>query len=380
MMKGDIEMEDVKNINSMTIYIKIWIFLQFSFLSFSCNHSVDDPAFGEPLVSTGIRSSPVMEVKVVPAIREAFKTTIYAQGNLQTLRKMELLWNAEGYITELNVQDGEEVGKDHLLARLSIDRLEEELIQARINLEKAALIREDMRIMRMVDTVDSDPEKLRNIDLHSGFRQAEFDIERIEKQILRQRIMAPFHGVLYDVENEIGSFVIPGKPFAKILDHQNYQVEFKVLESDMGKLRTGQPVEIRSLTGQFPSFETKIRQILPVVDEQGMVRIMTSDRRNPGSFYDGMKVRVLVVHSIPDQVVIPREAVVIRSGEKVVFVYNPDTGRVEWRYIKTGLENETSMTVLEGIEDGEKVVIEGNLNLNHDAAVSIIESESSIED
>jgi len=80
-----------------------------------------------------------------------------------------------------------------------------------------------------------------------------------------------------------------------------------------------------------------------------------------------MNVKVLVGNSVPAQLVVPKEAVVIRQGKQVVFTY--EDGHAKWHYVKTGYENSREYTIEEGLEEGAQVIITNNLNLGHDAEV-----------
>jgi membrane fusion protein (multidrug efflux system) len=83
-----------------------------------------------------------------------------------------------------------------------------------------------------------------------------------------------------------------------------------------------------------------------------------------------MNVRVILEQRIPDQVIIPRSALVLRSGREVVFTYEPNEQLAKWKYVTIAYENEDQLAVSEGIEAGDLVIYEGNLNLAHDAEVT----------
>ena len=109
----------------------------------------------------------------------------------------------------------------------------------------------------------------------------------------------------------------------------------------------------------------------PLVDENGMVRIKA---RVNGSnkLFDGMNVRVGVKRSVGEQLVIPKTAVVLRSGKQVVFTLKE--GKAMWNYVHTGLENMEEYTITDGLEEGMEVITTGNVNLAHEAPVRVIKN------
>ena len=315
--------------------------------------------------------NPVMEVSISEARQGDFRTTIQADGHLRANGKMELVWNASGYVIQVEVTEGESIQEGDILARLGTEQLEKELEQARINLETARLRREDLLISGRLDSSDLAEDKLRNINLLSGFTQAQYDVNGIQSQMEEQLIRAPHSGIIYDIQQMEGAAVSPGTAFGNLIDNQSFRVEFEILESELGKVRTGQSLEVHPLAGQFSPFRSTIHRIIPIVNPQGLVTILAKARGSTSSYYDGMKVRVLVERTIADQTIVPRDALVIRSGRQVVFTYDSTSGLAKWQYVSTGLENETSVTITEGINPGDLVITEGNLNLSHDAEVMV---------
>ncbi|MEL6135270.1 MAG: efflux RND transporter periplasmic adaptor subunit, partial [Bacteroidota bacterium] len=80
-------------------------------------------------------------------------------------------------------------------------------------------------------------------------------------------------------------------------------------------------------------------------------------------------VRVVVTEGIPDQLIIPKTAVVQRQGKQVVFCWRNDTAL--WHYVKVGAENEDRFTITEGLSETDIVITSGNLNLAHQSQVQI---------
>jgi multidrug efflux pump subunit AcrA (membrane-fusion protein) len=76
-----------------------------------------------------------------------------------------------------------------------------------------------------------------------------------------------------------------------------------------------------------------------------------------------------------DKLIVPQEAILVRSGRKLVFVV--ENGLAKWRYVQIGLENENYAEILpganpgEGLNEREMVITEGHFTLAHDARVTI---------
>jgi hypothetical protein len=112
-----------------------------------------------------------------------------------------------------------------------------------------------------------------------------------------------------------------------------------------------------------------VTEINPAIDKNGMVRVKAVIS-NPGNkLFEGMNIRVKLQRSLGKQLVIPKEALVLRTNKKVVFIYND--GMAKWVYVQTGLENSTGYVITEGLSEGDSVIYEGNINLAHETPVVI---------
>jgi len=80
-----------------------------------------------------------------------------------------------------------------------------------------------------------------------------------------------------------------------------------------------------------------------------------------------MNVKVLIKKPVPDRLVVPKEALVIRQGKDVIFV-RQDSLAI-WKYVTIEFENSTSISVKEGLEPGDLVIVSGNINLAHETIV-----------
>ena len=96
-----------------------------------------------------------------------------------------------------------------------------------------------------------------------------------------------------------------------------------------------------------------------------------------GKLFSGMNVRISVRRFLGNQLVIPKTAVVLRSGKQVVFTL--EKGKAQWNYVQTGLENADSCIVsnkedkgvTDGLIEGDMVIVSGNVNLAHEAPVKV---------
>ena len=120
------------------------------------------------------------------------------------------------------------------------------------------------------------------------------------------------------------------------------------------------------------SFKGKTKAISPIINPEDKTCTVVIEVDNPQEqIKPGMHAEVEIPAEIyKDILLIPQEAVLVR-GRKLAFAV--EEGLAKWRYIQVGLENEDYAEVLEGVEEGELVIIEGHFTLAHDAKVKVVQ-------
>jgi membrane fusion protein (multidrug efflux system) len=148
-----------------------------------------------------------------------------------------------------------------------------------------------------------------------------------------------------------------------------------VLESG-GLLAAGRG---RRVFAAFPGeeFLGRVATINPQVDRDTRTAKVTVTVPNPrGRILPGMYARVaLEARKFPDRILVPRAAVLERDRRTMLFAFEGDgnTGVAKWRYVTTGLANDSLVEIVpnptpEMVRPGERVLVDGRY-LIHDARV-----------
>jgi hypothetical protein len=101
----------------------------------------------------------------------------------------------------------------------------------------------------------------------------------------------------------------------------------------------------------------------------------------------GMYANCLIEGEVlPNRLLIPRKALLVRNERKLVFTVvetlhatspqglatSPDlTPKAQWCYVTTGVENEDWIEIIEGINIGDLLIIDGHYTLSHNASVKV---------
>jgi RND family efflux transporter MFP subunit len=207
----------------------------------------------------------------------------------------------------------------------------------------------------------------------ASLTQAEIDAEIARMKLEKTKIKAPFSGAITNIRVSPQEFIIMGSELFMLVDIHKIKVEAKVLESEIGKIKEGQEVDLRFSAYPDKIFKGKVKAISPVVHpEYKTCRVIIYFPNPKKEIKPGMLAEVRIAAEIyRDRVLIPQEAVLVRGGRKLVFAV--EEGLAKWRYIEVGVENEHFVEVLDGVVEGEMVITEGHFTLAHDMRVEVVQ-------
>jgi RND family efflux transporter MFP subunit len=192
--------------------------------------------------------------------------------------------------------------------------------------------------------------------------------EQARLNLSQTKLTAPFSGVVTNWKVNDGDRLNSGEEIGLLHDNSTFVVKVEVPETDLPYVKAGLPATIRLLAYPDTTFQGSIAAITPYVNEKGMVPVSIKLPRNT-FLMPGMKVRADLLSPMGEQLLVPKEAIVIRSGREVVFTV--EDGLAKWNYVQTGRENGKQVEVLEGIENGMMAIVSNNIQLAHDAPVVV---------
>ena len=314
----------------------------------------------------------VFELQLSPFIRE-----IVSNGKLQAKRRARISLPFAETLVAVDVANGQQVSAGQMLARICTNQLERRLVQARLAVDEAEVNLRDLLLGRgytLPDSSSMPAETWRLATMQSGYTRARNEVRTIKDDIARSTIRAPFAGVVANLEVKPYEMSNPGHPLCVVIDNSQFVVNFPVMENELPMATPGNHVSVSTFANPDVSFNGTITQVNPVVDEHGRVQVTATLAGNK-ELLEGMNVNVHVSSTVPNQMVVPRQAVVYRDNLTVLFKYAE--GKAEWTYVNIIDQNSTHLSVVPNpdrvasLTPGDTVVINGNMNLSHAAPVKI---------
>jgi len=360
-------------------YINITFFFLIV-VAFSCqspDKTVENPAIVKVsnIAPTKPTSKIATKIKKQSTQKKALNISTITTGILAPQQQTTLHLKSTGTIQQLPIQEGQLIQKGNLIAALDDEALQLALGQRTLEMDDAIGNKKDLLIANggeaEIDTSVS-AERLDLILTLSGMRRALHGIKQAQFQIDQAKIYAPFSGVIADIKVKQYQQGNTGQEICRLLNPNTFEAEFQLTEAEALRINIGQRVKVIPLAVPEKSFAANISVINPIVNEQGLVTVRAKLKNTKRHrLLEGMHVRVQIERKILNQLVIPKTALVLRSGKSVVFTYEETTGLAKWNYVTVAYENETEMAISEGLTEGDLVIYEGNMNLSHDAEVMV---------
>ena len=356
------------------------------------------------------RPKPV-EVVVKPVDRGTVERTVAntRAGTVKACRRAKLSPSVGGQIAKLSIREGDTVKEGDLLleiwnrdlvAEVQLAQSETEAVRARA---RAALLkaevsqREANRLVKLRDTGAASEEKTDKAltdarALRADYEAAEASVLMSEARIgvvkanlARTRLIAPFDGVVAEINGELSEFVTPSPigiatpPVVDLIDNTCFYITAPIDEVDVPKIAPGMTARVSLDAFGDRSFPGKVRRIAPyVLDREKQARTvdvevqftMPEDIRKMLAGYSADVEIILDVRQ--NTLRIPTAAVL---DENRVFVYLPGDKVIKARTFKSGISNWYYTEVISGLKPDELLVINVDGAGMKDNAAAVISKE-----
>ena len=366
------------------------------------------------------RSKPIPPEKIVTIERGDIARSVVARGKIEPLSKVEVKSKANGIIMFLLADVGDSVTNGQVLAELDKEDLQAQVRQAKAtvdaeeaNLHAATaeeakarieaanpelefarrdfvraqeLFKQKIASQQQLDDASRAHEVAKNRQqlLDATVQTAGAQVEqararvaaakaaheRAEETLRYATIRAPFSGVVLSRPTEVGdavsSILNMGSAATLIMtlgDMSSVYIKGEVDEADIGKAECGQ--RVRTKVESFPneSFEGVVKRVAPMGKELNNVttfEVRVSILNPQGRLRVNMTANAeIVLEEHKNALLVPETALVYDKDKKVsVQRLAPETSQ-GWRKtpVKTGISNGQRTEVLEGLKEGDKLVL-----------------------
>ena len=243
-----------------------------------------------------------------------------------------------------------------LLEQKSASQQEFDEVQAKMKIAEA----EADRAGRMLQALTA-----KKSQVLAKMEQAKADITSAQIYVGYGRITSPMNGVVVSKQADIGLLAAPGVPLLTVEDNSRYRLEVSVEDSLLGRIRLGSPSQI-SIDALGPQeFSRRVTEVVPASDpgsRSSTVKIDLLDVKgssgSQAALRSGLYGKARFSIGRKQILQVPLKAILQRG--QLVSVFVVDSSQIlHLRLIKTGKQYGDQLGVLSGLNDGDRIVVEG---------------------
>lgn len=359
----------------------------------------------------------VRQITVATARRAEFKDYVRLSGQVMPIQVVQVAPEEGGIVTERVVEEGSPVRRGDVIVRLSNSALDLQILNAEAELaEKQNLLRNTQVAMQQ-DRLNNETERAQlDMDIqrrrraweqnerlyaeHLISREAweqsreDYDLSRRKHSLVTQRlaqdsiyrsvqmeqmednleamrrnvvlvrerkqkleVRSAIDGELGLLDVELGQSVAPGTKIGQINDLSDFKVQAMVDEHYIDRVRQGLPASFERDGHVYP---LRLRKVYPEVRDGRFLTDFVFCGERPRQMRSGQTYYLNLELGRPEQaVLIPRGIFFQTTGGNWIFVVSSDGHTAHRRSIRIGRQNPQYYEVLEGLEQGERVITSG---------------------
>jgi len=326
----------------------------------------------------------VQAVQTVKVEKSNLDRTLSYSGVLSPTNIVHLASTVPGEILDVPVRVGDEIGEDGKIYTLNKENVERSYRNAQLSYEAAShqlnasqdqhalAVKSFERTKALYESPNGaavsksqyeQAELGANTASVEGAKvqvaQAKIGLDQALDQLNDADLKSPITGVISALNIEAGQSIGAGQHIADVINMDEVYVDIQVAENIINSLKAGDHVSAKVPAISSEDFIGSIEWVSPAADLQTRlfpVRVLIDNADH--IIKPGMFVNVgLDISEATDSIVIPSTSILDRTDGKIVYV-NEDGTAVE-KYVTTGFDNGEMTVILDGLEPGDDLIVEG---------------------
>lgn len=342
------------------------------------------------IILINVLSEEVNQVSVAKAQLRNITSCVPASGRLSPTLRVNISPDVSGEVVELYVKEGDYVKKGDLLLRIKQDAYrsaverteailrgaESSLAQVGLRFEKAkANYQRDSRLFekKIISNEEFYESQMEYLIMEKEIENAMFNIEsakaslsEAKENLARTDVRSPMNGTVTSLciskgERVVGTSQMAGTIMMEIADLERMELVCSVSQNDILRISVGDTANICvDAFGQM-KFKGIVCSIASNAKKDFEVRIAIVSHEN--RFRPGMRADADIITEYADSVpALPIGAILFKRGEQegqFVYIYDPASGRISERRVKTGLSDIDYIEIRDGVDIENEYVVTG---------------------
>ena len=331
---------------------------------------------------SAVEESNGIPVEVLVVTKKIVDQEVPLTGIVEPINSVDIVAEVSGEIKKIEKQLGQYVTVKDTLAfiddripKSNFEQARAQVLSAENNLRIASLnLESDKELLAMGDI-----SKLAYENTVFNYKSAEANLlgakatlSALEKSYEDTRVTSPINGLIARKHVDVGTMVNDGSPLFRVVDLSTVKLVVGVPQATIGNVKPGSAAYVNISGINNGTFEGYVKNVSPQADEATgsfMVEIYVKNTTD-AKIRAGMTASVnLIVSAADELLVVPDHSIVTKNGGNYVYLLDNDYAKLT--EIELGKKYGKQVEVLEGLSEGDKIVVVGMKNLGVNTKVWI---------
>ncbi len=313
-------------------------------------------------------ANPPATVTAMVVEHQQWQPQLKAIGTLRAVQGVSIKSEVTGVVEAIHFQSGQSIQQGTLLLELdsSAEQAQLQALQASRELAEINLRRDRQQFkihaisQAQLDAAESE---LKSRRAQESQQQAIID---------KKQIRAPFSGRLGIRQIEVGQLLNPGEGIASLQNMERLYVDFNLPQQHLSEIHVGQPIHLQAnidetlrVSGTIHAINAEVDRETRNVQVEGVI-----DNRN-GAWMPGMFVHLKVDNGSPQQyLTLPQTAISYNAYGPTLFLVQQGESETsqpvaQQIFVETGDRRGDQVAILNGIQQGDRIVTSGQMKLKN---------------
>jgi membrane fusion protein (multidrug efflux system) len=317
-----------------------------------------------PTVGASGEGPQAVDVITAAATMQPLGLEIEAVGTARANESVDVTSKTSNTVTAIRFEEGDRVRKGAILVELDGAEVRASLAEA-----EAALAESENQFKRSRELYTQQALSVSQLDLiEATLKGNRARVDMAKARLADTIIRASFDGRTGFRRVSIGSLVNPGTVITTLDDASLIKLDFTVAETYIHALQKNLPVTASTVGLPGREFRGKIVNLDSRVDPVTRSIAVRAQLPNAdGALRPGMFMTVRLQGQVAPALLVPEGAIVPEQGHTYVFV--ADNGIAVRREVKLGKRRPGEVEIVEGLQEHERVVVEGTQHLRAGLAI-----------
>ncbi|AVR47358.1 efflux RND transporter periplasmic adaptor subunit [Christiangramia fulva] len=308
---------------------------------------------------------------------QTFRHYAEVQGDVATDENIIIHPEFSGILSQVNVDEGDQVKKGEVLARIDDGGLSSQLAQleAQASLAKTTYERQKRLWEQNIGS------EIQYLEAKTNYESVQNSVNQLKSQLAKTVVRAPFSGIIDQVFAEEGEVVSPGQQLFRLINLNDMYVTANVPENYLSRIKKGTEVKV-NISGLDKEIEGKVTQVGNNINPNNRTFEVKISIPNTNGMIKPNQIATIKLndYTAENAVVVPESTIQKNAlGESLVYVLNAtsdSTGTAKKTIVQTGYVYNDSIEITKGLEKNQILIVEGARNLRESQEVKFRKTEN----